>query len=331
MLEAWFSSAQLKLVFEFAALVIILCVVEYAYISIARRQGVLDIANGRSSHTGAVVRGGLVIFPLSLLFCYFVTAKHFIFTMGLILVAAVSLLDDFRSVSPQKRLIVHLLAAMCVMFPYEITMQPTLRLLLIVPIALFLMVGVFNAYNFMDGINGLTVGYALLTFLTLYLFNRAEPFITPRLFIYAMVPLLIFFPLNVKRHAVSFAGDVGAISIGYVVIFMLYGKIFVEYDPFWLILVGVYGVDSGLTILYRILNHENILLPHRKHLFQLMANELHIPHLRVTAIYVVVQAIINVGFAIFYPYRAIYAPIMLVILIGVYVLMKRKYGYLLTR
>lgn len=323
------SLEQLKVTLEFTLLITVLCVTEYVYIAVARRYGVLDLPNSRSSHKGSVVRGGLIIFPLSLFFCYFLSRHNFLFTMGLTLLAGISFLDDFRSVNARWRLFFQVLSALCIVFTFEHPFFVFPRLLWLLPLSLFIIVGVINAFNFMDGINGMTVAYALLTLITLFVFNYFEPFVRVRLFIYSMVPLLIFAPLNFRRQAISFPGDVGAVSIGYLLIFMLYTKIFLQGDPYWLILLAVYGVDSGLTILYRLYKREPIMQPHRQHLFQLLANELHMPHLMVTSIYIGIQALINVGFWFLYPYRAIYSIVVLASLVLTYVLMKKRYGHLL--
>lgn len=91
-----------------------------------------------------------------------------------------------------------------------------------------------------------------------------------------------------------FAGDVGSVSIALFII--LARKADYPNRGFsWIILLSVYGVDSVLTIFHRLMLHENIGLPHRKHLYQLMANELRIPHVVVSVIYMVLQFLIVAG------------------------------------
>ena len=85
-------------------------------------------------------------------------------------------------------------------------------------------------------------------------------------------------------------------SIAFILLFLI-GRLIIETEDFsWIVLLSVYGVDSVLTIIHRLMLHENIGLPHRKHLYQIMANELKIPHVMVSSIYMAVQAIIIVGY-----------------------------------
>ena len=89
-------------------------------------------------------------------------------------------------------------------------------------------------------------------------------------------------------------------------------------------MLGLYGVDAILTIIHRIMLKENILKPHRKHMYQIMANELKIPHLVVSGGYCVVQAFIVVGFIVTES-RYWYAAGVIVFFSVVYVLFMRRY------
>ena len=84
-------------------------------------------------------------------------------------------------------------------------------------------------------------------------------------------------------------------SIAFILLFLI-GKLIIQTEDFsWIILLVVYGVDSVLTIIHRLMLHENIGLPHRKHMYQLMANELKIPHVVVSLIYMAVQSVVIIG------------------------------------
>ncbi len=91
----------------------------------------------------------------------------------------------------------------------------------------------------------------------------------------------------------------------------------------------VYGVDGGLTIMHRILLRENILKPHKKHAYQIMANELHMPHLQVSAIYMTLQAICCVVMIAWPSYYTLSAEV--VVLIGMYLVFMHKYYHLHVR
>ena len=146
--------------------------------------------------------------------------------------------------------------------------------------------------------------------------------------IVTLLSVLIFCFFNFRTKAKCFAGDVGSVSIAFILLYFL-GSYILKSGNYWaILLLMVYGVDSVLTIFHRILLHENIGKPHRKHVYQLMANELHIKHVVVSTIYMVMQLIISLG-AIYLPMnKYLYLVVVLVLLCIVYVLFKRKYYYL---
>ena len=114
-----------------------------------------------------------------------------------------------------------------------------------------------------------------------------------------MVAVLVFGVFNFRRKAKCFAGDVGAVSIAFVILFLLGRLILKTGDWSYIVFLAVYGVDSVLTIIHRLMLHENIGLPHRKHLYQIMANELKIPHMVVSLVYMLVQAVVIAGYLLF--------------------------------
>ncbi|EXY95157.1 glycosyl transferase 4 family protein [Bacteroides fragilis str. 3998 T(B) 4] len=122
------------------------------------------------------------------------------------------------------------------------------------------------------------------------------PFVEPDLIYTMLCAVLVFNFFNFRKQARCFAGDVGSVSIAFVILFLI-GKLIIRTENFsWIILLAVYGVDSVLTIVHRLMLHENIGLPHRKHLYQIMANELRIPHVVVSLVYMTAQTIIIIGY-----------------------------------
>ncbi len=94
-------------------------------------------------------------------------------------------------------------------------------------------------------------------------------------------------------------------------------------------LLGVYGVDSILTIVHRIILRENIFEAHRKHAYRIMANELKIPHVVVSSIYMIIQALTVIGYLLVKPaYKWHYTIALLVILGIAYIIFKRRYFFL---
>ena len=209
--------------------------------------------------------------------------------LGLTLIAGVSFVDDVRSVTQRVRLVVHFVAMLLMFYQWGMVALPWWY----VVVALVVCTGIINAYNFMDGINGITGGYSLVVLGGLaYVNGWGVPFVDEKMIYTMMVAVLVFDGFNFRRKAKCFAGDVGAVSIAFVILFLL-GRLILETgDWSYIIFLAVYGVDSVLTIIHRLMLHENIELPHRKHMYQLMANELKIPHVVVSLVYMGVQAVI---------------------------------------
>ena len=155
----------------------------------------------------------------------------------------------------------------------------------------------------MDGINGITGGYSLVILSALaYINAEIVPFVEQSLILIMMCSVLVFNFFNFRKYAKCFAGDVGSVSIAFVILFLI-GRLIIKTENIsWIILFAVYGVDSVLTIIHRLMLRENISLPHRKHLYQIMANELKIPHTIVSFIYMMIQAIVIIGYFVFQKY-----------------------------
>ena len=274
-------------------ILVLLFLAELFYFKVADNYNIIDKPNERSSHTRITLRGGGVIFYFGAL-VYFLTSgfEYPWFMLALTFVAIISFIDDIRSTSQKLRLVFHF-SAMALMF-YQWGLFSLSWWWII--IALIICIGIINAYNFMDGINGITGGYSLVVLLSLaYINEEVTPFVEQDLIYTVIMSVLVFCFFNFRKKARCFAGDVGSVSIAFILLFLL-GKLIIQTGDFsWIILLSVYGVDSVLTIFHRLMLHENIGLPHRKHLYQLMANELRIPHVAVSVIYMVLQFLIVAG------------------------------------
>lgn len=274
-------------------ILVLLFLAELFYFKVADKYNIIDKPNERSSHTRITLRGGGVIFYFGAL-VYFLTSgfEYPWLMLALTFVAIISFIDDIRSTSQKLRLVFHF-SAMALMF-YQWGLFSLSWWWII--IALIICIGIINAYNFMDGINGITGGYSLVVLLSLaYINEEVTPFVEQDLIYTVIMSVLVFCFFNFRKKARCFAGDVGSVSIAFILLFLL-GKLIIQTGDFsWIILLSVYGVDSVLTIFHRLMLHENIGLPHRKHLYQLMANELRIPHVAVSVIYMVLQFLIVAG------------------------------------
>ena len=281
-------------------ILVLLFVAELFYFRVADKCNIIDKPNERSSHSRITLRGGGIIFYFGAL-AYFLSNywEYPWFMLALTLITFISFVDDIRSTSQGLRLVFHF-TAMALMF-YQWGLFSLSWWWII--IALIICTGIINAYNFMDGINGITGGYSLVILGALaYINSEITAFAEPALINIVLCSVLVFCFFNFRKKAKCFAGDVGSVSIAFILLFLIGKLILTTGDFSWIILLVVYGVDSVLTIIHRLMLHENIGLPHRKHMYQLMANELRVPHVVVSFIYMVVQALIMLGYFYFIGY-----------------------------
>ena len=325
---------------SYLLLFVLLIIAELVYFKIADKFNIIDKPNERSSHSSIVLRGGGVIFSLSMLVWAVMMAvqgecgvvlEYLPFLVGLLLVAGVSFWDDVKSLPDSMRLVIQFVA-MALMFWSMGIMH--WNMWWIVLIALIVCVGATNVINFMDGINGITAGYSLAVLVPLFLLNRGLCFVEQSFIIVAVIGVLVFciFNFRPKGKAKCFAGDVGSIAIAFIMLFVIGRLIVLTKDVTYLILLLVYGVDGCLTICHRIMLHENLGEAHRKHAYQLMANELKIGHVKVSSLYMAMQLIVSLGFIYICPNTVaahwIYMVGAIAVLGGAYVLFKKKYYHL---
>lgn len=305
---------------------VILLVIELIYFRIADHFNIIDKPNLRSSHKHITLRGGGIIFlAAAWIYCLFFGLNYPWFMVGLTAICAVSFIDDIHSIPNRIRLLVHF-AAMLLMFQ-QLGILTTENWWQIIP-ALILCTGIINAYNFMDGINGITGAYSISILVPLIIVNQQLNFIDNLFLWVALIGVMIFCIFNFRKRARCFAGDVGSVGIAFILVFAL-GALIISSGRLWyLIFLAVYGVDAILTICHRLMLHENIFEAHRKHVYQLMANELKIPHTIVSTIYMMLQLAISAG-AIWLPINKwLYFVVVIAVLSCVYILFKHKYYHL---
>jgi UDP-N-acetylmuramyl pentapeptide phosphotransferase/UDP-N-acetylglucosamine-1-phosphate transferase len=300
-------------------LITVLFLAELWYFRIADKYNIIDKPNERSSHTTVTLRGGGVIFVLPpLLFTVLNGGEYIWFSLGLVIISIISFIDDMRGLSGRVRIIVHLIAVSLMFYGLQVF---GLHWWLIAT-AYVLVIGTINAYNFMDGINGITGSYSLVVLISLLLANIYYPFIEAEFIIYAILGTLVFLFFNFRQKAKCFAGDVGSVAMAFVVLFLLIDLIQTTGDFRFILFLGIYGVDSVLTIAHRLILRENIFVAHRLHLYQFLTNKLKWPHLAVSTLYALVQAVIS-GWVIFASTMNLFEFILILSLLGVlYVVIK---------
>jgi UDP-N-acetylmuramyl pentapeptide phosphotransferase/UDP-N-acetylglucosamine-1-phosphate transferase len=307
-------------------ILVLLLIAELFYFRVADNYNIIDKPNLRSSHTSITLRGGGIIFLASVwIWAVFFGLAYPWFLTGLTAIAGISFIDDIHSVSNRIRLAVQFVA-MLLMFQDFGILTPESWWMIVV--ALILCVGIINAYNFMDGINGITGGYSLAVFLPLIYLNSKLCFVENSFLIVVLIGVLVFNFFNFRKKAKCFAGDVGSVGIAFIILFALGKLILLTGDFTYILLLAVYGVDSVLTIVHRMMLHENIGEAHRKHVYQLMANELKIPHMVVSIIYMCLQLMVSFGLILWSVNHWIYLMMVLLILCLVYVWFKKKYYHL---
>ena len=307
-------------------IILLLFAAELLYFRIADHFNIIDKPNERSSHTSVTLRGGGILFWVGVLFYFLMSGWHYPwFFAGLTLVAAISFADDVKLQSPIVRLVLQFIGLLLMSIQWQLFDFSWIIVVLVIVVS----VGVLNAFNFMDGINGITGGYSLAVLASLwYVNNYVTAFVDNNLIYLVFLALLVFNFFNFRIKAKCFAGDVGAVSIAFILIFILGMLIIKTGDLSYIAFLLVYGVDSVLTIVHRILLKENITEPHRMHLYQLLSNELKVPQLLVSTIYAVLQLLISFGFIMFYSVSLWYLVIVAVLLTVVYLIIKRKYFHL---
>lgn len=311
---------------------VLLLAAELVYFRIADKFNIIDKPNERSSHSTIVLRGGGIIFLIGAwVWSAFFGFDYPWFLAGLTLVAGVSFVDDIRSLPDSVRLVAQFAAAAMAFYQLGILHW---SMWWIVLVALIVYVGATNVINFMDGINGITAGYSLAVLLPLMAVNMDGGYVEQSLIVSTVLASLVFciFNFRPKGKAKCFAGDVGSIGIAFIMLFLLGNVIIKTEDITWLIFLLVYGVDGCLTIVHRIMLHENLGEAHRKHTYQLMANELKIGHVKVTSLYMVMQLAVSLGFIYLCPDTVLchwmYLIGALAILAVAYVLFMKKYYHL---
>ena len=329
---------------------VVLFAVELLYFWIADRFNIIDKPNERSSHSTIVLRGGGVIFligtliwAIATIFGAFGSGQLYPwFLLAVTMAAGISFVDDIHSLPDSVRLVVQFIAMGLLILQLFLSSKGEslfgdsnlLINIVFVIIALIVCVGATNIYNFMDGINGITAGYSFAVLLPLFLVNQKVAYMPDSFLVVALLSVLIFsyFNFRPRGKAKCFAGDVGSVGMAFILLFAIGLLIVATEDVTWLIFLLVYGVDGCLTIIHRFMLHEHLGEAHRKHAYQIMANELKMSHPVVALIYTGIQLIISLGFIYLIPNTVtshwIYLLGALLMLSLIYVIFMKKYYHL---
>ena len=316
----------------YGVIFVTLLFLELMYFWIADKCNIIDKPNERSSHSSIVLRGGGIIFLIGVwVWSAFFGFQYPWFLAAVTLAAGISFVDDIRSLPDSIRLVVQF-TAMVLMFQQLDILH--FEMWWVVILALIVCVGASNIINFMDGINGITAGYSLAVLIPLLIMNHKVGFMEESFLTVVILSVLVFSIFNFRERgkAKCFAGDVGSVGIAFIMLFAIGKLVMATGDVTWLLFLLVYGVDGCLTICHRILLHENLGEAHRKHAYQLMANELKIGHVKVSLLYMFMQLCVSLGFIYLCPSSVAahwgYLVSAVVVLAVAYLLFKKKYYHL---
>ena len=308
----------------YISIIIILSIVAFIYCKIAIKYNIADTPDLRRSHNTPTIRGVGIIFPLSVVMWFYIyEISSIYFLLGLVLISMVSFLDDLFNLNPINRIIAHILSSIFLLLQFDLFNFNLLFLFILV----ILIVGWFNSFNFMDGINGITSLYSSLCLFTLYIVGYSRNIYDLQLILIVLLSLLVFSFLNFRKQAIAFAGDVGSISLSYIIAFLMIALILNTNEISYILFLSVYGIDSSITIIQRLFKGENIFKPHRTHLYQYLANEKKWSHLLISIIYFFIQLFINlIVLFVILPseYSVLLSMLVLFILVLIYLIIKRK-------
>ena len=272
----------------------------------------MDKANKRSSHAGVVPKGGGIG-----ILAAFIVVSSFLqmpssFWVPAIFLALLSLWGDRFDLSPKIRLPLQFIAALFFVQFSAFSLQPSA--LLIFFLVVFI-VATANWYNFMDGINGIAALTGIVGFGLLAVFNALSGGDSrfSVLSICIALSCLGFLPFNMPKAKV-FMGDVGSILLGFVfaAIAILLSKSFLDFVCLAAFLFPFYA-DEILTMALRVKDGESLLKPHRRHLYQILANEMGIAHWKVSVGYGIFQLIVGLSILLARPFGILTILVLLII------------------
>jgi len=277
--------------YEVILLFFVIFGIELVYFRVAEKYNIIDRPNHRSSHTKVTIRGGGIVFSIAILLATITQGfSEIYFVVGLFLISLISFIDDLSPLSNRIRILFHVIAVVLLFYQlnlYSLSFS-------VVLLAFIFVIGTLNAVNFMDGINGITGGYGLIALCSLWFLNRQFAFTTSSYLLAAAVGVVVFCFFNFRKKAKCFAGDVGSLSLAFIILYFVLLVVIYTQNIKYILLLFVYGVDTITTILLRLWRRENIFKAHRSHFYQFLANEKQIPHLMVALLYMITQALVNI-------------------------------------
>lgn len=284
-------NSQFKYVVAFCGLF----VCEWLFLLIARRFHIGADVSERSSHSIFTPTCGGIIFVFAAIAFASVNYAElgfywWLMLAGALLLGVVSFVDDLHPLKPLPRLFLQIFV-MGVSFSYLLYPEAIAVYLLIIICGVFCI----NSFNFIDGICGMLAmnGIVIISSI-LYVVHVVTPDISPlygSICVVLLLALVVFALFNLPDKI--FAGDVGSVTLGFFVAFLILNIIMRTQDVSLVVLIIVVLVDACMTTLQRLFAGENILLPHREFIYEVLTSRWRLPHLVVSLTYALLQLLIN--------------------------------------
>lgn len=257
--------------------------------------GLTDSPNARSSHRIPRPKGGGIgILAAFVAAAWWWNAPWPLWTSATA-VAIASLAGDVRDLSFKPRLAVQLccatLAAAGRWYQPSSVEMPVLLPTVLVLFSAFWLTAVANWYNFMDGIDGLAGVTGVIAFALLGIYGLAQGEVrTGAMVQFAVSGACAGFLIHNFPRARVFMGDVGSVLLGYLFAgSVLYASRSIEEALLLSSFILPFYCDEVNTLLSRMKSGETLTTAHRRHVYQILANQAQIPHPMVTFVYAALQ------------------------------------------
>ena len=291
-------------------------ILNWIAIYMARRVGLTDVPDTRKTHSGAIpLTGGIAVYATLLVGIVFLDITPYTSNMLIIatLVFSVGVYDDFDNLGATLRLIIQYGSGIALATYGGIYIQNVGNLLnygniplllLSAPLTALSVAGLSNAYNMIDGIDGLAASTILLPLLILYGLAQADNSPMAPVLLLMIVPLCVFMIFNLGPGNTIFPkiflGDAGSTTMGFLVTASLVyfsqgdGAVILPVTALWLVTVPL--MDMLATMLRRWRNGKNLMTADRSHLHHtLMDRGL---SSRATLITLIIYATVCAGFGL---------------------------------
>lgn len=260
--------------------------------------GMTDLPNQRSSHTKKICKGaGIGLLGAILVASFFLKIPHFIWLPALTISITGLWGGDRYKLTAKQRLVIHFGCSLYFLLFLSASVKMEIAFyLLIIPLAVFI-AGTSNFFNFMDGIDGIAgitglVGFLLLAVFGIQIGTPPDYIIFCICICAACIGFLFFnFP-----KAKVFLGDVGSLLLGFV--FSCLTVLMANGVTDFLIMTGFmfpFYIDEMFTMVIRLKDKESLVMPHRRHIYQLLVNEMQTPHWFVSLGYGIYQAVVGLS------------------------------------